>query len=86
MSKPDLDEIKLLDLRQVADAVGRSEDTLDHWIRLRLFPAPIQARPGAKRQWRLSVVKAWIEKRSRARYQPPKPRGKLMRGTRLEGK
>ena len=72
-----IDEIRLLDRRQVAEALGRSPDTLDFWVRQGKFPTPIQAYPGAKKQWRLAVVKAWLTKRERARYRPPTPRGRL---------
>jgi predicted DNA-binding transcriptional regulator AlpA len=80
MSKTDLDEIRLVNLRQVAEAVGRSPDTINHWVPKGLFPAPMQAFPGAPKQWRYSTVQAWIEKRSRARYKAPTPRGQLKRG------
>jgi predicted DNA-binding transcriptional regulator AlpA len=72
-----LDAIKLINRRQVAEAVGRSPDTIDTWVRKGAFPSPLQALPGAPKQWRLSVVRAWIEKRSRARYVPPTKRGRL---------
>ena len=77
MSDDKLDAIKLLTLRQVAEALGRSPTTIDDWCRKGLFPLPLQAAPGAPKQWRYSVVMAWIEKRSRARYSPPSPRGRL---------
>ena len=77
MSEINLDEIRLLDLRQVAELVGRSTDTIDHWVRLKIFPPPLQARAGAKKQWQAGTVKAWIAKRQRARYSPPTRRGQL---------
>ncbi len=77
MPKPDLDAIRLLDRRQVAEAVGRSPDTLDHWVRKGLFPPPLQAGAGARKQWRYATVLAWIEKRQRTRYRPPTRRGRL---------
>jgi predicted DNA-binding transcriptional regulator AlpA len=83
-TKNDLDDIRLLDARQVADALGRSVDTLNAWVAARQFPAPIQAYPGAKKQWTLAVVKAWIEQRRRARYRARSPRGALMRGRHLQ--
>ena len=74
------DEIRLLDRRQVAEAVGRSPDTLDGWVRDGLFPPPLQARPGGPKQWKLTTVRDWIAKRQRSRYQPPARRGRLRRG------
>ena len=85
MSKPDddstLDSIRLINLKQVADVANASTDTVNGWVRGKLFPPPIQARPGGRKLWKLSVVKAWVERRARARYVPPKPRGRLKRGT-----
>jgi predicted DNA-binding transcriptional regulator AlpA len=75
------DDIRLLDLRQVAGAIGRSPATINEWVRLKIFPPPFQARPGGPKAWRFSTVQAWIEKRARARYSPPAPRGQLKRGT-----
>ena len=75
-----LDAIRLLDRRQVAEAVGRSGDTLDDWVRKGRFPPPLQARQGAPKQWRVATVRAWIEKRQRARYVAPTKRGALKRG------
>ena len=77
MSDDKLAEIKLLTLRQVAEALGRAPDTINSWVRRGLFPSPLQALPGARKQWRLSTVQAWLAKRSRARYSPPSPRGRL---------
>jgi predicted DNA-binding transcriptional regulator AlpA len=85
MSKTNLDEIRLLNRRQVAEAVNCSPNTLDGWVGKKLFPSPLQARPGGPKQWRLSTVKAWIEKRCRARYVPPTPRGQLKHGNKLGG-
>ena len=45
MSDEKLDAIKLLTLRQVAEALGRSPTTIDDWCRKGLFPAPLQAVP-----------------------------------------
>jgi predicted DNA-binding transcriptional regulator AlpA len=72
-----LNAIKLLSRRQVAEALGRSPDTINQWVRKGLFPAPLQTAPGAPKAWRYTVVMAWIEKRSRARYVPPSKRGQL---------
>jgi predicted DNA-binding transcriptional regulator AlpA len=80
----ELDEIRLLDLGQVAAAVGRSKETVKEWVRLKIFPPPMQAYPGAKQQWTFPVVRAWIEQRRRARYRPRSPRGALMRGRELK--
>lgn len=77
MPKTELDAIRLLDRRQVAEAVGRSPDTLDDWVRKGLFPPPLQASAGTRKQWRLTVVRDWIEKRARTRYQKPSRRGRL---------
>jgi predicted DNA-binding transcriptional regulator AlpA len=77
MTKIDLDEVRLLTLRQVAELLGRSADTINQWTKLGTFPKPIQSRPGAPKQWTLATVKAWIEKRQRARYSPPSRRGQL---------
>ena len=77
MAEVNLDAIKLLTLRQVAEALGRSPDTIDSWVRKGTFPAPLQALPGAPKQWRFTTVMAWIEKRARARYVPPTKRGQL---------
>jgi hypothetical protein len=77
MSDVSLDSIRLLNRKQVAEALGRAPDTLDSWVRKGVFPAPLQAAPGAPKQWRFTVVMAWLEKRSRSRYVPPTPRGKL---------
>jgi predicted DNA-binding transcriptional regulator AlpA len=77
MSEVNLDAIKLLSRKDVARALGRSTDTLDSWVRRGVFPAPLQAAPGAPKQWRYTVVLAWIEKRQRSRYQPPSKRGQL---------
>jgi predicted DNA-binding transcriptional regulator AlpA len=73
----DYNSIKLLSRKEVAAAVGRSGDTLDQWVRKGLFPAPLQACPGAPKQWRFTTVMAWVEKRARSRYVPPSPRGQL---------
>jgi predicted DNA-binding transcriptional regulator AlpA len=78
-----LDAIKLLSLKQVAAAVGRSPDTINQWCREGFFPKPLQARPGAPKQWRMKTVADWIEKRARARYTPPSPRGAIRRGEQL---
>jgi predicted DNA-binding transcriptional regulator AlpA len=72
-----IDDVRLLDLKQVATVVGRSADTINHWVRIGKFPRPMQAVPGAKKQWRYHQVAAWIEKRARARYVKPTPRGRL---------
>jgi predicted DNA-binding transcriptional regulator AlpA len=72
-----LNSLKLLNRRQVAEALGRTPDTLDDWVAKGLFPAPIQAFAGAPKQWRWTVVQSWIEKRSRACYRPPAKRGRL---------
>lgn len=85
MSAEALDEIKLLKLRQVAEVIAVAPDTINGWVRRGLFPRPIQSRPGAPKMWRFTTVKAWVEKRQRARYQPPTPRGELMRGQQREG-
>jgi predicted DNA-binding transcriptional regulator AlpA len=77
MKESNLDEVRLLNRRQVAEAVGRSPDTLDEWVRKGLFPSPMQARAGAPKQWPYRQVVAWIEKRRRARYVPPTRRGRL---------
>src|SRR5262245_30799941 len=67
--------IKLLSLKQVAAAIGRSPGTINDWCREGRFPKPIQSVPGGAKQWTLATVKAWVEKRKRARYQAPEPRG-----------
>jgi predicted DNA-binding transcriptional regulator AlpA len=85
MSEVNLDAVKLLSRRQVAEALGRSPDTLDAWVRKGLFPAPLQAAPGAPKQWRYKTVMTWLEKRSRARYVAPAKRGQLKRGNRMGG-
>jgi len=78
MSEDDMiEQIGLIDLRQVAQLVGRSAWTVNAWVRDGKFPPPIQAFPGAKKQWRVAAIKAWLEKRQRARYRPPTPRGHL---------
>ena len=64
-----INDIRLLDRRLVAEAVGRSPD--DMILRSARASFPIQAYPGAKNQWRLAVVKAWLTKRERARDRPP---------------
>lgn len=79
-----LDEIRLLDRRQVAEALGITGDTLDDWVRAKAFPAPIQCVSGGPKKWRFAVVRAWLEKRARARYQPPSARGSLRRGKTLK--
>src|SRR4051812_158921 len=84
MPEADLDKITLLNRRQVAEALGRSAETLDQWCKDGSFPKPIQARPGAPKQWQMSVVVAWLEKRKRSRYVPPAKRGSLMRGNQLK--
>lgn len=83
MDQDKLDDIRLIDAHAVAYLIGRSLWTIDHWIRIGKFPRPIQARPGAKRQWKFATVRAWVEKRSHAKYRPPAPRGLLKRGQSL---
>jgi predicted DNA-binding transcriptional regulator AlpA len=77
MAEIDLDDIRLLGRKQVAEALGVAAETLDDWVRARAFPSPIQARPGAPKKWPFKTVKDWIEKRKRARYVPPTRRGRL---------
>jgi predicted DNA-binding transcriptional regulator AlpA len=79
-----LDEIRLLDRKTVADALGVAAETLDEWVRAKSFPQPIQCVSGGPKRWRFAVIKAWIEKRQRSRYVPPKARGALMRGETLK--
>jgi predicted DNA-binding transcriptional regulator AlpA len=83
MSKIELDEITLLDLRQLAEVLDRSPDTVKWWLKTGMFPSPLQLRDGGKQQWTVATIKAWIEKRKRARHKARSPRGALMRGTRL---
>jgi predicted DNA-binding transcriptional regulator AlpA len=79
-----LDDIRLLDRKTVADALGVAADTLDDWCRRGLFPRAIQARAGGPKRWPLKTVKDWIERRKRARYSPPSARGSLRRGNQLK--
>jgi hypothetical protein len=79
-----LDDITTIDLRGVARAVNRSEATVLDWVAKGIFPAPFQAFPGGPRLWTLKKLKDWIEKRQRARYRPPTPRGALRRGRELK--
>jgi predicted DNA-binding transcriptional regulator AlpA len=81
----EINEIKLLTRRQVAEVIGRTPDTLDFWVKQGFFPAPMQAFPGAPKAWRFAVVRDWIEKRQRSRYRPPTPRGQLKRGSKRGG-
>jgi predicted DNA-binding transcriptional regulator AlpA len=78
-----LDEIRLLSRVEVAEALGVAAETLDDWVRKRSFPPPLQGVRGGPRKWRFAVVRAWVEKRARARYSAPSPRGALKRGTTL---
>ena len=64
--------------RQVAQSLGRTTDTLDHWMRQGIFPAPLQAAPGTKKQW-LLVGGAGLDRRSvgAVATRHAKPRGQL---------
>lgn len=74
--------ITLLSLRQVCDAIGFSQWTVDSWTRAGKFPRPLVAAPGSPRRWRLVDIENWIEARRRARNTKPTPRGRLRRGSR----
>jgi transposase len=67
----------MMSRREVATALNRSAETIDDWIAKGLFPRWVQQTPGGPKEQLVSVVAAWIEKRKRARYVPPKPRGRL---------
>jgi predicted DNA-binding transcriptional regulator AlpA len=72
-----LASITLVNMKQVSEAVGRSPSTVADWVREGRFPAPLQAKPGALKQWRLEVVERWLRQRERAGYVKPSKRGKL---------
>jgi hypothetical protein len=67
----------MMSRREVAAAVNRAPETVDDWIAKGLFPRWLQAVPGGPKEQLTSVVRAWLLKRQRARYVPPKPRGRL---------
>jgi hypothetical protein len=48
------------------------------------MPGYLQLVPGGRKEFRVAQLKAHFAKRARARYTPPRPRGALMRGRRLE--
>jgi hypothetical protein len=70
---------------ETARALNRTAETLDGWIARRLFPAWMQLTPGGPREQSVKVLRAYLLKRRHARYTPPAKRGRLMRGTQMEG-
>ena len=89
LENDDLDKIAagraVIGRAEVARVVNRTPETLDGWIARRLFPPWLQQIPGGPREQSVKVVRAYLAKRQHARYQPPTKRGRLMRGTKLEG-
>jgi predicted DNA-binding transcriptional regulator AlpA len=77
--KTKIEDITLVDLKEVAQAVGRSPATVKNWAAAGIFPKPLQATPRGKMQWRLTTIKAWLDKRQRRRYVPPTARGALLK-------
>jgi predicted DNA-binding transcriptional regulator AlpA len=79
LTSPDdpLNRITLIRLRELARCIGRSPETVRHWVRQGRFPRPMVARPGSPLQWRPRDIENWIVARRRARGTKPKPRGKL---------
>ena len=74
----------VVSLRDFARLVNRTPATVDSWVKRRLMPGYFQVVPGGRKEFRVAQLKAHFAKRARARYTPPRPRGALMRGRRLE--
>ena len=57
--------IKLLNRREVADAIGVHADTVKRWVKEGHFPAPRKIGPGrfGKVAWRAIDVRRWLRKR-----------------------
>ena len=74
----------VLSRRKTAQAFHRAPETIEDWIAKGLFPPWIQLTPGGPKEQLVSVVRAHLAKRRRARYKARSPRGALMRGRKLE--
>ena len=70
--------IKLLRKAELCAALGISGWTIDRWVRLRQFPAPIYVTDDAPSRWRVRDIEAWLTKKRSQRRRKPKPRGKLI--------
>ncbi|OLB74218.1 MAG: hypothetical protein AUI16_15190 [Alphaproteobacteria bacterium 13_2_20CM_2_64_7] len=73
----------VLTKRETAEVLGRAPETIEDWIKRKLFPPWIQQTPGGPKEQLVSVIRAHLQKRRRARYVRPMPRGALMRGKQL---
>lgn len=51
----------LLDIRQLAEAVGESDSVIYEKVKLGKFPAPIKI--GRKNKWRMATVEKYLERR-----------------------
>ena len=71
-------DLKLIRKREVCDLLGVSVWSLDRWVRLRQFPAPIYVTDDAPSRWRVRDIEAWLTKKRSQRRRKPKPRGKLI--------
>ena len=58
----DLQEIKLLTGKQVCELLEIGNDTLYLWIRTNQFPKPDIKKANRFSRWKLTTVKAWIDK------------------------
>ena len=82
--KLDLDDLTLLTQEDFAERLAVTGDTCDDYVATGLLPQWVQTKRGGPKKQTVKVLKDFIKKRLREGYQPPAPRGSLMRGKRLE--
>jgi len=74
----------LIHKREVALAIDVSPETTEEMVKRGQLPRWVQTVDGGPKKQFVRVIRAFLEKRRRARYRPPTPRGALMRGRKLE--
>src|SRR5262245_21716896 len=67
-------KLKCVSLKELAELLGYSEETILDWVAKGIFPPPWSATRGAPLRWLIEVVHEWIKKRGRSRMKQ-KPRG-----------
>jgi hypothetical protein len=80
-----LEGVAVISWATAAKLLGRTTGTLDEWSRQGKFPKAIQLVGGGRKEIRVATLRAWLNKRERARWQAPAKRGRIKRGTVMTG-
>jgi len=75
-----LDDRTLAPWKQFADCLDVTVDTLNDYERKGIVKRAIRLRPGGPKKVTLGYIKAFIDKRARARDGKPTPRGFMKKG------